>query len=346
MHAEVLDPLSDPRWPSFVAQAPEAVVFHHPAWLALLRAEYGYPVAAWTLCDADRAVVGGLPIARVVSRLTGRRLVALPFCDLCGPVLAGGAADEARAELLATIADQRARIGLPLDIHESVEGLGDATASRSFLHHVVELADDPVTVEARFTKSHVKRGARKAERLGLRIERRLDRAGLDEFYRLHVETRRYQGVPVQSKRFIRRFEGLFAEGLGHVALVRDPSGRVLAAAVFLTFNGTLTYKYGASDRAELGKRPNNLLFLDAIRWGCAQGMRRLDLGRTDLDNQGLREFKLSWGAAERRLSYTWVSDRPLRSRGTGVPTALQVAIRRGPPLVGRAIGKALYRHTA
>ncbi len=300
---------------------------------------------AWTVLDGDE-IVGGLPVARVDSRLTGRRLVALPFCDVCGPLFAADADPAVRPALLDAITAERRRAGVPLDVHEEIGGLSDASRSRRFLHHVVALDDDPAKVESAFTKSHVKRGARKAERLGLRVERRTDQAALDEFYRLHLETRRHQGVPIQGRSFIRRFAELFAQGLGDVALVVQGSGKPIAAAVFLTFNGTLTYKFGASHRAELEKRPNNLLFLETIRWACARRMRHLDMGRTDLDNPGLREFKLSWGAAEREMAYTWLSDgRPKRS-GTSIPPLARAAIRTGPPVVGRAVGKALYRHIA
>jgi hypothetical protein len=77
MRQEVLDPLTDPRWEAFVTAASDALVFHHPAWLELVRDQYGYDLRAWALVEGDR-VVGGLPVARVRSRLTGTRLVAEP----------------------------------------------------------------------------------------------------------------------------------------------------------------------------------------------------------------------------------------------------------------------------
>lgn len=344
MTTERLDPISDARWRRLVDAAPDALVFHHPAWLQLLRDEYGFRIETWALRDGEE-LAGGLPVADVRSRLTGRRLVALPFCDLCGPIAAPDVPD-LTPRLAEMIVAERRRAGVPLDIHEQLSDLPDATPSKSFLHHVLALEPSSDVVERNFTTSALKRGARKAEKLGLRVERRTDTDGLDEFYALHLETRRHQGVPVQSKRFIRRFVNLFTAGLGHVALVVDESGQTAAAAVFLTFKGTITYKYGASRRAALNMRPNNLLFLDTIRWGCAQGMSRLDLGRTDLDNPGLRSFKLSWGAHERTLSYTWLSDRAPAGRGSGIPAIAQTAIRRGPPILGRAVGKALYRHVA
>jgi len=341
MRAVVLDPIADPRWEVLVTDSPGARVFHHPRWLALVRDEYGYPFEAWAL-EHDGRLLGGLPVARIASRLTGRRLVAVPFADRCGPLLVPGAAEP---ELLEMIAAQRRQARLPLGIHDQVPDLPNARPGERFYYHQLALAEDPAEVEAGFTKSYLLRGARKAAKLGLQIERRTDAAAVEDFYRLHLHTRRHQGVPVQSKRYIMRLTQLFEAGLGHVVLVVAQPRRPIASAVFLTFNGTLTYKYGASLRSELAKRPNNLLFVDAIRWGCQQGMARLDLGRTDHDNPGLREFKLAWGASEEELSYTWLSDGPAKA-GRGVPAGMRSVIRRSPPIVGRAIGRVLYRHAA
>jgi hypothetical protein len=72
-------------------------------------------------------------------------------------------------------------------------------------------------------------------------------------------------------------------------------------------------------------------------------MRRLDFGMTHWDHESLRAFKLAWGSEEHELRYCYVGGVPGRPgrRATGTLGAL---IRRSPPVVGRAIGEALYRH--
>ena len=74
--------------------------------------------------------------------------------------------------------------------------------------------------------------------------------------------------------------GFLVEAFGWkgVFLYRVP----VAAAVFLSFNGRLVYKYGASAASGLQVRPNNLLFWHVIRWAVEHGYRTLDFGRTDL----------------------------------------------------------------
>jgi CelD/BcsL family acetyltransferase involved in cellulose biosynthesis len=339
--AVTVDPLAEPRWRELLARAPDGSVFHDPAWLRLLRSTYRYPLSACCLATADGRLVAGLPVATVASRLTGSRLVALPFSDVCPPLLAQDAPPDAPWELGDALCALQRACGLPLELRAPAEMVPDAAPGERFHHHVLALEPDVAAVERRFAKPQALRGARRALRQGLRAEVRTDRDALARFFRLHVATRRRLGVPTQPRRFVLGLEHLFGEGLGFVLVVRD-GARVVAAAVFLASHGVLTYKYGASDPRSLAARPNNLLFHAAIRWGCENGFRTLDFGRTHWGQQGLRAFKLSWGTEERELCYRQVGQS--RRRDVRVGGALAAVIRRSPPAAGRLIGEVLYRH--
>jgi CelD/BcsL family acetyltransferase involved in cellulose biosynthesis len=337
-----IDPISDPDWLAFVEDSPSAEIFHHPRWLELLSAQYGYEFQACCIGNG-RGIEAGIPIARIASRLTGRRLVSLPFSDVCSPALARDARSTALDALGNALAERSRETGLMLTVRASLPTLPGARVRTSFIRHLLPLADDPAEVEAGYSKSQVKRGIRKARRANLRAERHTDAAALDAFYSLHVKTRRRLGVPTQPKRFILRFEGLFEAGLGFVMVILDDD-RPIAAALFLTHNGTLTYKYGASDVHSLKKRPNNLLFSETIRWACEAGLDTLDFGRTDIGNEGLRSFKRSWGATELDLAYTHLGDREPSWEPGFRDRMMSAAIRRSPAIVSRIAGEALYRH--
>jgi CelD/BcsL family acetyltransferase involved in cellulose biosynthesis len=337
--AAVLHPVTDPRWRRFVDQTPGATIFHHPSWLELIGARYRYRLAACCLLDGDGAITAGLPVALVRSRLTGRRLVAFPFSDACPPL-----GDRSEMAALGLLVDNVAR-----RMATSVEVRGRLDAPRahpgaSYRQHVLPLSEDVAEVERGFRRSSVLRGLRRARRAGLVAQFRFDSDGLDLFYRLHVATRSRLGAPTQPRAFIRDLERLFREGLGFVLLVAHER-QVAAAAVFLHHGGVLTYKYGASDEACLPMRPNNLLFWEAIRWGCEHGMEALDLGRSELGQQSLREFKLSWGADEHLLEYTHIGSDRARDADRGTAgRALATVLRRTPPAASRLAGEVLYRH--
>jgi CelD/BcsL family acetyltransferase involved in cellulose biosynthesis len=344
LSVDFIDPIAAPEWADFVASSPSSEVFHDPRWLQLLRSQYGYEISACCVRGAN-GIEAALPFALVNSRLTGNRLVSLPFSDTCSPALAAAAEPEATVVLAEALAERARDEGLELTVHAAIAAIPGGFVSERFVRHELSLPADPDEAERGASKS-LRRGVNKARREGLHAERRTDGAALDAFYRLHTETRRRLGVPTQPKRFIDRFESLFEAGLGAVWMVLDGEAPV-AAAVFLDHNRTVTYKYGASAAEALPKRPNNLLMLEAIRWSCEHGFANFDFGRTDLDNEGLRKFKSSWGAEELPLSYTYLTREepaPVGAAASLRERVMTTTIRRSPAFVGRLAGEMLYRH--
>ena len=313
-------------------------MFHHPSWLRLLAARYRYAFEAACLVDDDGRVVAGLPWGRIESRLTGKRLVSLPFSDTCRPLTDGASVDE----LLPAVDEYRRQADLGLEVRWGMEGLPGGVSVHRYWQHTLALEPDADAVLKR-ARSGIRRGASKARREGLSFELRTDQHAVDAFYGLHLQTRKHQGVPTQSKRFIDGLLPLFEADHGFIALVCDDCAPI-AAAVFLRLRDHLIYKYGASNRAALGRRPNNLLFAEVIRWACESGCRELDFGRTDLHHDGLREFKLGWGTEETPLHHTYAGMDAPDDGESGVQKLLAPAIRRSPASVSRMIGVALYRH--
>jgi len=338
----VVDPIRDPRWASLAQAASDGCAFHHPAWLKLLERVYGYPVMACAVLDDQGAFEAGLPMALVGGRVNNARLVALPFSDVVAPLARDARASQWRRLSLALQQFRRLN-GLPIELRGELPDGFRRQPTAVYRQHVLSLTPGYDAV-ADGMRPQVGRGERRARRDGLRTEFRTDGDALAEFFRLHMRTRQRQGVPTQPRRFIMGFEELFAEGLGFVVLVRD--GKVpAAAAVFLSSNRTLIYKYGASDPRLLSKRPNNLLFMETIRWACEQGLERLDFGRTDERHDSLSSFKRSFGAEERSLAYSVLGGVAVSARRHGDSLTASV-IRRSPAFVGRVAGELLYRDFA
>lgn len=341
LHPVVFDPVTDPRWKAAL-KAPDSVIFHHPEWLRAIRDEYRYPIWAVGLEDSGRTIVAGLPVATVVSRLTGRRLVAMPFSDVFPPLLSG---DPSRlAPLVEALERERAQRDLRLEIHAELEGLTSASAGDVFWHQTTALPADVGGIP-KLLHTSKRRDVRRAAREGVTVERRTDRAAIDAFFALHVRTRHKHGVPTQRRSFFRRLEGLFREGLGFVLLaIHD--GRPIAASVYLSFNGVMTMKYNASDERRLDLRANQALYEHAFRIAIEEGCTRFDFGRTELDNDGLRTFKEAFGGQASRLTYTLSPAQPAAHSVRSVSGLQKAAIRRSPAVFGRVAGAILYRHFA
>ncbi len=337
----VLD-LDDPRWLAFVSDSAAATPFHHPAWARLLSESYGFHAFAM-VSEKDGAISGGLPVVEVKRPLGVRRWVSLPFTDHCAPLVA----DRDREQFLAAAIGQAERSGIrQIEVHAPLEGPEIHLRAEGVIH-TLQLDPDPDLIRRSFHKSQVIRSIKRAEGAPITVRRAASAADVaDVYYGLHVRTRRKQGVPVQPRRF---FELLWAHmlsrGLGFVLLAYTGTTPI-AGAVFLAWNGTVTYKYGASNPDYLHMRPNHLIFWDAIRWSCENGFHTLNFGRSDLHNQGLRDFKSGWGAREEDLYYSGIGGDPLGVPMEGMLAALAHVIRRSPLWVTRSLGEILYPFVA
>jgi CelD/BcsL family acetyltransferase involved in cellulose biosynthesis len=331
--------LDDPRWQAFVARSASATPFHDPSWARVLATTYGLRAFALLLHDET----AGAPFL-VARGLTGRRVwVSLPYTDEL-PVLADNADAQRRfASELATFAG---RVGAPrVDLRTSVDGLGWRRETPAVLHEL-DLQEDAEAVHRGFSKSQVVRAITRSEREGVTVRPARGMDDMRTFYALHQRTRRRQGVPVQPWRFFAlMWEHIVAPGRGTV-LVASHGSTPLAGAVFLHHNGTTIYKFGASDPEGWKRRPNHAIFWQAIREACARGDVRMDFGRTDLGNDGLRAFKSGWGARERPLVYSSLEPGATAGAESLATRALAQVIRRGPSWAGRGLGAALYRFAA
>jgi CelD/BcsL family acetyltransferase involved in cellulose biosynthesis len=334
--------LDDPRWMRLVEADPSATLFHHPAWSAATAETYGYRPFVLGVPDGAGGLASGLPAMEVRTPLRGRRWVALPFTDHCPPLGAPPAGHAGALEAARTAAR-----AVRLDVHADVPGPPGHAAGGGAVRHVLELQEDAEAVRRTFHKSQVQRGIKKAAKSGVTV-RRADRASdlTEIYYRLHLGTRRRLGVPTQPRRFFERVWAHVMEPALGYTLIAEVDGAPVAGAVYLAWNETVIYKFGASDASSWGLRPNHAIFWEAIRSSCESGYRRFDFGRSDAEDTGLREFKSSWGAEELPLPYTvFASEAPAHGGGRAA-RAMAPVLRRGPAWLGRAVGALLYRYAA
>jgi CelD/BcsL family acetyltransferase involved in cellulose biosynthesis len=335
-------PITDARWLAFVRGRPDATPFHDPAWAALLGECYDMPVCALALVDESGAVRAGMPVA-AAPRLLGRsrRLVSLPFTDAIVPLV--GASDVATF-VQAADTYRQAREFTRIELRGELAGAEPAAGSAVI--HSLSLTSDPEELLRRFSKGK-RRDIRASERSDLRVRRAERETDVTEtFYRLHVDTRRRHGVPVQPKRFFRLlWHQLLERGLGF-SLIAEQGGEPVASAIFLIGGGQVVYKYAASDAARRSQLPNDLLIWNAIKQSCRDGLTMMDFGRSELTAVGLRAFKSRWGTVESPLTYSTIGAPATPSHRAGEAGVLAGVLRRSPRLVTRVAGEVLYRYAA
>jgi CelD/BcsL family acetyltransferase involved in cellulose biosynthesis len=326
-----LDPLTDARWPAFVERHPSSSIFHTPGWLRALQKTYGFTPTVLTTAPPGSDLTDGIPFCRIRSRLTGARLVSLPFSDHCQPL---GAANGMMERLVELRENEKLK-------YVEVRPLQPAppagfTVSQRFYFHLLDLRP---SLEELFRQLHpdcIRRKIRRAGREGVVCETGRSGALIDEFYALQVLTRRRHGLPPQPRAWFRNV----VDCMGTSAEVRVArrQGRAVAAIVTLRHRDTAVYKYGCSNAEDNNVGGMQLVFWDAIEKAKAAGMQWMDLGRCDLGDEGLAVFKERWGARRQEIGYLRYPGKP---PGHDYPTKFMAKL---PKSILILAGRLLYRH--
>jgi Acetyltransferase (GNAT) domain len=169
--------------------------------------------------------------------------------------------------------------------------------SDSTLTYEMDLSQDESAIFGRMS-SACRRAIRKAEKVGVRVERTTDPEFAEEYYaQLKRVFARQSLVPTYG---IERVRDLIdcLEPTGRLLLVRalSPDGRPIATGMFPAFNGTAYFWGGASLREDQILRPNEAIMWYAIRYWHTRGMSKLDLG-------GAGEYKRRYGPRELRVPF-------------------------------------------
>jgi hypothetical protein len=341
-------PLADVRWDELVSRHPRAGVFHTSSWLSSLQRTYRYEPVAYTTCRPSERLTNGLVFCKVRSWITGRRLVSLPFSDHCD-LLADSASEQ--EELLAHVCERVVRDGYAhAEIRPATtDDPAQLTAAKlqpteTYCLHRLSL---DLTLDILFHNLHgncIQRKIRRAEREELAYQSGRSESLLGKFYDLLLRTRRRHCAPPQPLHWFRNL----VESMGDNLTIRlvSKDDRPVAAILTLSNKTTVTFKYGCSDERfhNLGGTP--FLLWKTIQEAKNQGMRELDLGRSELNHPGLVQFKDRLGAAKTMLPYwRYPSARVADPASPG----WRVQIAKGifswmPDPVLVASGRFLYRH--
>jgi len=335
-----LDP-SDQRWMQFIALQQHATLFHHPVWINLIAESYGHIPFIFVVVNKQGEIEAGVPLMKVKGTFNKKRWVSLPYTDHCAPLYKS---PEALDFITASIIDlgQEQKINnielrWAYPAHPKIGQVSNFVLSRLAL-----LPDEQQMI--RRIKSNQYRHIRAAYQKGVRVEWGTDHEHLWTFYNLHIRTRRRLGVPVQPWSFFKKLgESIIRQGHGFILLAYKE--RVcLAAAIFLHWNRTLTYKYGASIEEARYFQAMYPILWTAIRWGGERDFSELDLGRSDRDGHGLRTFKRRWGAEEIPLIYSILTQQSSQFVRRKLIPVMRYIIQKSPVWVCRLSGELLYRY--
>jgi len=303
-------------------------IFHHPSWFSVLQKTYGFQIKI--ISDNNSY---GIPFYT-----NNKKYVSLPFSDYVKILTTKEETDR----ILRNLILKNSKVSI--EIRDKYEGEGFENKLVGYTHSL-SLIPSEEDIFRSFKKTQVQQRIQLAIKNGLYSVIRRDIEAINEFYRLHLLTRKRLGVPIQPKRFFYNlFNEIIQKNLGFITLVYLEN-QVISAGIFCGYGHIMTYKYSASDYNFLKFRPNNLMLWEAIKEAKRRGFEVFDFGRTELKNEGLRKFKLGWGTKEELLYYSFYPKAPSNSKFIFVKNNIVAPIiRKSPKFICRLTGELFYKY--
>jgi CelD/BcsL family acetyltransferase involved in cellulose biosynthesis len=346
MKIENLDPLLDPRWDQLVASHPSASVFHTRGWLSALAKTYGFRPVALTSAAAGKPLSDGVVFCEVRSSFTGARLISLPFSDHAQPLMneRGDPLELQQWMEAEYIRGQWKYVELRPVAWEMASGTS-LVATESFWVHTLDLTPPIDKIFRSLHKSCFQRRIRHADHEHLAYERSSTDQLVDDFYNLLLITRRRHALLPQPREW---FQNIMAEMSPNAEIrIARKDGVAVAAILTLRHRSTVVYKYGCSDGRFHHLAGMPFLFWKMIEESKQEGFERIDLGRTELENLGLIEFKDRMGTTRTKMSNLRY---PKSEQTSGVQLSRMGGERKLlkflPGVVSSTMGRLVYRHIA
>ena len=261
-------------------------LFHGEPWRQAVEKSFDLEIQEFVpTCEP-----GGLAYYSVLSDLRGERIVSTPFSDFCDPLLG--------PDGWAEFTEHLRGYGLPITLRpfRNTAATNDDSFElrRELLWHGIDISQgfDPLW-DGLKTKLRTK--IRKADKEGITFRASSTLADLQTFHTMHVELRKakYQ-LLAQPFDFFANLHDAFGDDM--IVVLAEENGDAIAGMVFFAWNDVWYYKFGASRPRKY--RPNGANLMEAARIGADRGLQLIDLGRSDIDQPGLVDFKRGFATEE------------------------------------------------
>jgi CelD/BcsL family acetyltransferase involved in cellulose biosynthesis len=341
MTVSIIDVRQDGFWEA-AREHPFTSLFSSPLWAEVLVQTYNFKIQA--LASVQQGRVESAILFSQISDLRGDRVVCLPFCDYCDPLVNDASAWD-------TLVDRLLAFGVPVTLR-CLRNKLPANDHRFVnvahaLWHAVDLTRSEKEIWNGLSGS-ARQNIRKAARNGVAIREACDADAIREFHRMHCHLRKSKyRLLAQPVAFFERLQEVFGPEGRIVILLAESAGVPVAGIVFLQWGNTLYYKFNASIDTSLC--PNDLLAWEGIRLGQRRGLERLDFGLSDCDQPGLIRYKRKFASEESSIAtLRWFPPDHIDHRGD----LAQETLRRMTELLTRsdvpdeiaaAAGNELYR---
>ena len=274
-----------PAWEEYVHSRPDATIAHEPAWRDIIARTLGHRPHYLAARSNDR-LVGVLPLFLTRTWWGKRLLVSIPWLDYGGVI-----ADDSHiaGRLLTAAQELGKKLGVAYTEMRSVTPVSTDLPNRT--DKVTFVMDLEAGTEALWKAfdAKLRNQVRKAEKSALETEL----GGVEyvnDFYRVFSVNMRDLGTPVWPRDLFVAVLEAFPKA--RIALVRR-EGQVVAGGLVLAFRDRLYVPAASAYRWARRWCPNHSLYWRLIRYGCENGFRFFDFGRSTWHSPTFK-FKEQW----------------------------------------------------
>ncbi len=303
LSVSLLQPGEEGLWDRFVQNAPDAGFFHLLGWKNVVERTYGHRTH-YLIARAGEEVRGVLPLFILQNRFFGTHVSSPP-----GAISAlDEAAGRALLDAAMALAEEVDADDLLLSASTRVWD-GDLITIQRHCTQRIALPDKSESLWKTVSR-HKRKNINKAERSGVTATIGGEEQ-LDFFYEVFAQNLRDLGTPVFAKSLVQNIFREFPDQT-HI-VVTEVEGKPVGALLFFTWKELIHAQWAATFREFRDFRPNDMLYWAMLKWGCENGYRVCDTGRSQWGS-GNFKFKELWGAEPVPLYY-----QSFMRRGTSVP---------------------------
>ncbi len=325
-----------------------------PAWNGILAEAFTqkcYTVTA----EVSGRPAGVLPLVFMKSLLFGRFLIALPYLNVGGPLVAETLCEDFsefqnfQAEVDSRLVDEAVRLADALDVRylelRNEREIAHPALNFKRTSKVLMRLELPAEEETLWQRLSPK--VRNQVRKGQRAEHEIRWGGeelVPQFYELFAHTMRDVGTPVYSRRL---FERITAElgSAAEICVISDAEKRDVAAALLLHGRELTEVPSAAALRSSHANCANMFMYWELLARSIRREQRIFDFGRSS-EGCNTWRFKKQWGAQPVPSVWQYYVRRgsmdDLRPDNTGYGLAIRVW-KRLPVWLTKCLGPRIVR---
>ncbi|NOZ81321.1 MAG: GNAT family N-acetyltransferase [DPANN group archaeon] len=350
MNTAIIDPLVDRRWDVFVEKHPMSWICHLSGWKKVLEKSFNHMRGHYLVLLSNGGIKAALPLFEVRSRITGNRLVSIPFATLFDPLVSGRDEMDELLESAVSLSRRLKTSYIEIRAFSSSSVVRDERfgVQRFYKHHYLDLDTDLEGVRKTFDRTCVRQRISRGQKSGLRVRAGEQESDLLLFYSLYVKNRKRLGLPPQPYLFFRMLREVFLPTKNIEILLAEFGGMAIAGVILFKFRNRVSIEFSVHDHAYRNMSAVPFLFWEAIKSSYREGYEILDFGRTSPANKGLMDFKRRWGTKVTDIPHFYCPPSASHGRGNRessiLTRAVKVICNKAPEFILPGFGRLCYRH--